>query len=102
MKKSYKKISDKVFCAEENFVDEADEFYIAVYVDSNGKEGLIAQIDLSHFPPIEKSLIGATIEDRDEIIKSAEKISNEGGLKVKIIRFSKREVIKEFPSNANH
>lgn len=100
--KEYKKVNEKVYSAEDNFVKKADQFFIAVAVNSRGEEGVIAEIDLSRFPIVEKPLMGATISDKEAIMSAAEKASKEGDIKVRVLRYTVREVIAEFvPKNLN-
>ena|ERR1700741_2280004 len=99
MNKQYKKVKDDVFTAEDNFVDEVSEFFIAVSKREDGKFGLVAEIDLSKYPIIEKPLIGATKQDLEAILKVAKEAAQRSGGCIKIIRFSKCEIFKEFHHN---
>lgn len=95
MTKSYKKFKKDVYIAEGNFVRKADEFFIAVAIDANGNEGVVAEIDFNRHPLIEKPLMGVSIADRDAIIKSAQRASNQSEMKIRILRYKVSDVICE-------
>lgn len=94
--KTYKKLNKNVYQAKENFVKKAVEFYVAVAVDKDGSEGVIAQIDFNRFPPIEKPLMGASIEDRDAIMQAAEAASHHAVMKIRVLKYTLCEVYAEF------
>jgi len=98
----YRKIKDNVYSADKNFVKKAAEFYVAVAVNKDGHEGVVAQIDLERFPPIEKALIGATKQDLEAIKKAAENAAKEHGIRIRVLKYTMSEVIAEFvPSDLN-
>lgn len=100
--KTYKQVKENVYTADENFVKRAKEFYVAVAVNADGHEGVVAHIDLQRFPPVEKPLMGATIADRDSIIELARKASKEAQIKIRVLKYTACEVIEEFvPSHLN-
>lgn len=92
----FKKIKDNVYTAKENFVKKATEFYVAVAVDRDGSEGIIAQIDLGRFPPVEKAMMCASIEDRDAIMKAAEQASKDAVMEIRVLKYTKVEVYAVF------
>ncbi len=101
MSGDYKKIKENVYTARDNFVAEVDEIYVAVAL-MDGQEGILSRVDFSIFPPIEKPMMGATITDKDAILKCAELASKEAGIKINVIKLSKREVIKTFYPEGSH
>lgn len=91
----FKRVKPGQYIAEDNFENPVTEFYLGVYVKEDGAQGVIAFIE-SNFPFVEKTLMGATIRDRDAIIKACHEAKNEYGIKCKVLRFRNVEVIEEF------
>jgi hypothetical protein len=82
----------------DNSVDNAQEFFVAVAVSDDGKEGVISVIEPAYLGkefPIERVYMGATTIDRDAIIKKCKKNVKKIGKKIRVLRFSQREVIEE-------
>lgn len=77
-----------------NMVDYMQEFFVAVGVDDQGKEGVLATVNTENVVPVINSMIGATEEDLRSIKKQCQKISNELNLSVKIIRFTSKTIHK--------
>ena len=75
-----------------------DDFLVGVAVDENGNEGLIAA---SYENPdfsgkiLLNPMIGGTDADKKSVLDSANKIAKATGKKIRIIRFSSRQIIKE-------
>jgi hypothetical protein len=94
--RTYKKVKNNVYIAKDNFVKKATEFYLAVSVDMNGNEGVVAMIDLNRYPHVEKPLMGVSIEDKEAILKAAENASHEAAVKIRVLKYTRCEVIAEF------
>jgi hypothetical protein len=94
--KNYRKLRDNLFIADENMLEKVKEFYIAIYVHDDGKEGILSKIDFNRFPPVEQDAMGASMDDKDAILKYCEKISKEENIKIKVLKFTKCEIIKKF------
>jgi nitrogen regulatory protein PII-like uncharacterized protein len=94
--KKYTKVKDNVFTTKENFVKKAKDFYVAVAVDKDGSEGVIAMVDFNRFPPMEKPLMGASEEDRDAIMKAAKDASENAVMKIRVLKYTQVEVYAEF------
>lgn len=92
----YKKSKENVYIAKENFVGAMKEFFVAIVIDENGREGVVAQIDLNRYPLIEKALMGASQSDKEAILKAAPDCAKKSGMKVKVLRFTQPEIIAEF------
>lgn len=99
--KSYKKVKENVYKAPENFQGKVKEFFLAVAVDEDGTEGVVAQLDLGRFPPVEKPLMGATQKDKESIIEAAQNGADQAGIVIRLLRFTNCEVIKEFRPTKN-
>ena len=95
-KKQYTKIKENVYTAKENFVSKIDEFFLAISVDENGNEGVVAQVDLTSFHLCEKPLMGASKSDKEAILEAADKLSKQHEVKIKVLRFTHVETIAEF------
>lgn len=94
--KSYEKVNENVYEAKGNFVKKAVEFYVAVAVHKDGSEGVIAHIDFNSFPPVEKTLMGASDADRDAIMKAAKEASKMAVKTIRVLKYTQCEVFAEF------
>lgn len=73
-----------------------DDFYIGVSVDEDGKEGLIAVGKTEAFHTVINPMVGGTPQDKMAVMEAGNSISKQLRRKVRIIRFSQREILKEF------
>jgi hypothetical protein len=93
---NFRKLRDNLYIADKNMLEKVKEFYLAVYVSDDGKEGVLSEIDFNLFPAIEKVAMGASVADRDYILKYCEKISKEKNIKINVLKFSNCEIIKKY------
>jgi len=77
-----------------NFAD-FNHFYVAVAVDDNGKEGLVAWVEHQGERVFINSMIGGSPQDKKRILDSANETAKRTGLKIRVIQFSARNVILE-------
>lgn len=94
--KQYKKFKENVYFAEENFISKIHEFFLAIAINKDGKEGVIAQIYHSDIFPVEQPLMGSSKADKEDILKKAKRCAKDSGMKVRVLRFTKCETIAEF------
>jgi hypothetical protein len=86
----------------DNFVPKMEEFFVAVSVDRDGSEGVLAFAKPNRFPPVVQVMCGATKEDLQSIKEYCQKVADEANRKVRVIKFSAREVIEEYlPKGSN-
>jgi hypothetical protein len=86
----------------DNFVSKMTEFFVGVSVDRDGSEGMIACVKPDRFPPMIQSMCGPSQNDLQEIKDYCQEAANESNRKVRIIKFTVREVVEEYlPKRAN-
>lgn len=72
-----------------------EDFYVAVVVNEEGKEGLVACAQPSPAGVVINSMIGGTQQDKEAILKWSDEVAQITRRKVRVIRFHGREIIKE-------
>lgn len=80
----------------DNFVNSMKIFYVAVSVDHDGTQGLIAMVNKEGIIPCINSLVGPSEEDLKAIKKYCQEASDSSGRAVKIIKFTNPQIIEEY------
>lgn len=92
----FKKLKSGVYIAEGNFEKKIKYFYLGIHIMDDGAEGVMAYINPDRYPLVEQTLMGATLQDRDAIIKTCREVRKQRGIKCRVLKFSNVEVIEEF------